>query len=179
MKIISYLSFGLLLVCSTCFAHRDAKLQITSSGQLLGLPHKYEPATLHVAFSSGIDGKSISSAKLQIGEHHLRIPECLNSVFPTQNMSEIQVSGSWHHSETVVPYYISFNFYGPDYNKEKTANSKISLLINLQTAKIIRVTAVIVHDEGTLISQELPIDVHALCPKEKLSNFMQANEDAM
>lgn len=127
----------LLALSSTALAHKDSRLGLADNGSIQDLPETYSPASLNIVFSKS--GKApIASAQLTLGSHKLVFPRCLTERLPTTSLKQITLSGSWYHSGSRLPPYMSIRFHNPAYGDNHYGNPEIDLLINLQTAKIIR-----------------------------------------
>jgi hypothetical protein len=128
----------LMALSSTALAHKDMRLGLADNGGIQDLPDAYSPASLDIVFSK--NGKPpIASAQLTLGSSKLVFPRCLTEQLPTTNLEQIALSGSWYHSGSRLPPYMSIRFHNPAaYGDNHYGNPEIDLLINLQTAKIIR-----------------------------------------
>lgn len=154
-----------------CFAHRDIRVTVEDDGTLVRIPPDYGAAALHVAFASSADGPRIATVVLDLGRNHTRLPACITSLLKTRAMSDVRASASWYHDESIVPYYLSLEFFDPGYDASAWANAGYSLLFDLHTGKLLWMRALIVRDGGKS-AQDKSEDLAARCPPAELESTL-------
>lgn len=79
-------------------------------------------------------------------------------------------TGSWHHDESILPYYLSLEFFDPGYSARRWTNPGVQLLFNLRTGKLIHVKSLVVGDNGRSL-QRAAVDLGSLCSPEVLAGL--------
>ncbi len=161
-----------------CLAHRDMRVTVEDDGTLVGIPSEYGPAALHVAFASSTHGPPISAIVLDLGKNHTRVPECVTSLLTTRTVIEIRASASWYHDESVLPYYLNLEFFGPGYDKSAWANSGHELLFDLRTGKLLQMQALVVLEAGKTL-QFVPVALAARCSPAELKELLSSDFDRL
>src|SRR5262245_7167409 len=150
----------LLVACiigtAECLAHRDRRLTVTDDGAIVGIPSQYGAAALHVAFESSTGDPKVSAVVLDLGRNHTRLPDCVTRLLTTRNMGDIEALASWYHDESIVPYYLALEFFGPGYSPSRWANSGHELLFDLRTGRLLQMKAMIGEDQRL---QFAPVDL--------------------
>lgn len=126
----------LLALSGTALAHKDRRLGLDNNGSIQDLPEIYSPASLDIVFSKN-GQPPVASAQLTLGGHRLVLPRCLTEQLQTTSLTQITLSGSWYHSGSRLPPYMSIRFHDPAYADDRYGSPERDLLINLQTARII------------------------------------------
>jgi hypothetical protein len=161
-----------VLISESCFASKDRIITLKEDGQLEGLPLEYNPAILHIQFTSqNEDSASISSISLDLGTNHIIIPICVTGLLNSKRMNEIRLSASWTHDENLFPYSLNVRFFDPGYKSNRSVNNGFMLMFNLHTAKLIRMEVMIVHDGGQSM-QSIPVDILDRCAPEERKAFL-------
>lgn len=162
-----------VLVSSTCFAHIDRVITRRADGTLDGLPSEFQPARLHVAFSTPTArGAPIEAIELDLGENRIRLPPCVTGMLLTERVDEIGVSASWYHDDSIMPYYLVVTLRDPGYDPGTPFNAGYSLMFNLLTGKLMSMDVLIVRDQGRSL-QNLPIDIEGRCRYEDVWQFFE------
>ena len=162
----SWLVAGLVLFSLTAQAHQDRILTLAPDGRLQGLPTAYEPARLDVGFTAmGSNGTRLTRLSLQLGKHQVSIPTCLLGLIPSDQRGQLQMSASWDHDESVLPYYVHLTLHDP-----APSRGSFSLLFDLRTARLMSMEVQVPREGG---DQSLPIDVHARCADDELANVLR------
>jgi hypothetical protein len=164
---------GLLVILgSTCFAHRDAVLPLHADGSITGLPRPYGPGRLDVMFSPDRHGRRIDSFALQLGKVNTRVPACAAGLLNTQSHGDIRITASWYHDESLLPYYLSIDFFDTGRDQGSSMNPGFSFLFNLRTGKLIQLMANVVLEPGRTM-QSIPVDLQKRCSASDLAGFAQ------
>ena len=166
LTLISILGALLTTVwCTACHAHQDRIVSIERDGALPVVPREYGPAYLHVKFADGSGGRQrISSVELVLGARKTRLPACITALFNTSRPEDIRASASWYHSEELLPYYLSVEFYDPG-SVVDPEGSGIKLLFNLHNARLIELSKM----RQSMDSR--PFELAAKCSRFELSEI--------
>lgn len=165
------LVFG-LVAAGTVLAHEDRLLPIADDGAMSDVPSTFGPAKLQINFSSlSSDEPPVSSIILSLGAKRIYLPSCVTGLFLSQSIKDVKASGSWHHDESHLPYYINVTFLDPGHDSSSWKTPGYSLLFNLRTGKLIKMEVHIARDNGESI-QYVPVDVAARCPSDVLTEIM-------
>jgi hypothetical protein len=164
-RLFAVLSVGLLLSTQVSRAHQDAVIGLEDDGTLLGIPAEFGPGKLEVSFASpsNHDGwhPPVSSVVLTLGKHRVLLPKCATAFLNSQSLKDVYVSASWHHSQSLLPYYLNVVFFDPGYGvREETPGFR--LLFNLRTAKLMRMQVMLLEHAGT-VGRDLPLDLKEMC----------------
>ena len=149
----------------TAMAHDDAVLRLSADSSLQGLPPSYEPARLSMSFSAVDDERRLTALRLQLGSASVQVPTCILGLVHANSAAQLQLTASWTHDESVVPYYLAARFAEPD----DTALA-FTLLFNLHTARLMEVSVQIAGSGK--IERSLPLDLHARCGDDELVDVL-------
>ena len=142
-------------------AHQDVLITRQSNGNLVELPDEYQPAFLIVEESSA---RSIGAVRIRLGNNQLNLPECLSVLF--HKAITIDLSASWYHDPKSLPYYLSIKLPTKKPARKTYGYDGWSLLVALETAQVIRVSAKFqVHDGSGQRGQE--IDLTTFCSADE------------
>jgi len=156
---------GLLLVIATIVggnagAHKDRPIELTSAGELRGLPKQYQPARLEL---SNTDQGRVS---LQLGKASTVFPECISQFFRRADRNRIWVTASWYHDPSHLPYYLNIRL-----EESGSDDEWWSLLISLDSANVLFIDHVVVTDGGNG-RQHDRIDPTEICTPEEQSQLI-------
>ena len=166
----------LALVSFPCLAHQDRILKLDDYGQLEGLPPKYTPASLRIAFSpEGSDRPPVISLELKVADKTTVVPVCVTGLVRTRSLKDVFVTASWYHDRSTLPHYVNINLYDPG-NEGADNRPGYSLLFNLTTARLIRMQVEIVRNAGKSI-QYVPVDLAERCSPSELKGFFDGIGD--
>jgi len=129
---------GILLVtiqgvAHDVLAHQDTIFSIASDGRLSRIPDDYGPVFIRLEGTA--DSPRVS---LEIPARRVSLPSCLARLFLLPKGETIRAKGSWYHSRSLLPPYVSF-----DLPRETIANgfyTGYSLLFNLETGELIELS---------------------------------------
>jgi len=110
--------------------HRDLIIQL-QGGKLVGLPRRYEPATL-----------DLRSFRIQIRGKGKEFSPFLKSLF--QEPYDLRLSASWYHERSILPPYLLVRISpkGESYSHE--------ILFDLDALQLIHVERVVREAHGTI-----------------------------
>lgn len=156
--------FVVLALIRPAHAHQDAILTLGSDGAIGGLPEAFLPA--HLLLDRDATGK-IAGAVLRLSAGQYTFPQCLVQLLGTAPQAKVILTGSWYHSQTVLPYYIGVVF-GREQNRQRSW--EIRALFDLKTAKPLGLTGVWYEqtDVGTSIRDKSNFE--QLCPGKKMTD---------
>jgi hypothetical protein len=163
-----------LLLSAPCMAHQDRILDIGANGQLADLPAQYQPAFLHVEFSpEGSGGRPVTRIELTVGNNTTPVPDCVTAMLQTRRIEDVFVTGSWYHTRSTLPHYLSVHLYDPgnEVDEDEGFRQGFSLLFDLTTTRLIEMEFDIVRAGGTS-SQSIPVDLSARCTADELKRFV-------
>lgn len=160
-----------ILASSNAIAHADRILPIGPGGAMPDVPLEFGPANLQVGFSAPLRASQpISSLVLALGDKRIEVPACITSLLRSREMKEVQVTGSWYHDESILPYYLNLSFFEPGYSANRWANPGVELLINLRTGQLIEVKALVDGDKGRAL-RHVAVDLSSRCSPEVLAGL--------
>ena len=169
MKLGWWFIFAFASSSSDCFAHTDVSLAIAPNGDVSGLPEEYGTFNLLVDFSQSND-PSIQSIVLAHGASEAILPSCITGLVQSNSMDDVELSASWYHDETTLPYYINLSLYDPNLDPSATQYPGYTLLFNLRTGKLMSMTLTRVVSKT--VTQDVPVNVGVRCTPEELRGFM-------
>jgi hypothetical protein len=112
---------------------------------MVDIPAQFGRAQLDVTFSAPGSAQAIGSVTLRLGRHVTVLPECIVSLLPSRQMAQVRALSSWYHDETnSLPYYLGVHFAAP----EDGPRTRVEILFNLRTAKIIKIEGVVASESG-------------------------------
>jgi hypothetical protein len=159
MKNFRFLLLTLVFFTSMASAHKDRILTVQSDGSIPEIPVSFGPVSLKI---SGL-GSVAPSVQFRSGAYINNIPGCVTSLIRSKLQSDVFVSGSWYHDESILPYYVSVKFHDPGYVKSKLYNSSTNILFNLHTAEIIEIKRFVARSDGNG-GQFINVDLPKGCP---------------
>jgi len=130
-------------------AHKNTGLELNDNGTVIGLPHKYEPASF--------ERKSFI---IEIAKKKIIIPECIKHSIGVNNELDysIDLSASWYHNSSDLPPYLNVSVF------PVAGKFKYHLLLNLDSLELIE--AVKADKPSNIIGfrhSRLPIDFSPEC----------------
>ena len=150
--------------------HQDTPIQLGPDGQLRGLPGRFQPAFLHVLFAPNATESRVSSIRLQLGDRRVSVPRCATRLLESPDSTKIRASASWYHQPMfTLPYYLSVTFYQRDYDEKHWANNGVAMFFNLETARLMQMTAE--QKEGSDALRHKLIDLAQYCARTELTEF--------
>ncbi|MDF3197028.1 hypothetical protein [Pseudomonas sp. 1928-m] len=162
------LTLLLLLLSSAAYAHKDSIITLNENGTITNLPPPYAPAALQI--ENSFFGNALTSIKLSVGKSKLTFPGCLLSLIKSDNKSQVHLSGSWYHENSLTPHYLHIMFYDPGHEESQNPNPGYKFLINMQTLKIMRMEYISVNVNGISNHQKLtPSDI---CKNNELATTL-------
>ncbi|CAM4451175.1 hypothetical protein [Pseudoalteromonas maricaloris] len=142
---LSFIFFS-ILISSAAFAHRDTGIKLQKSGQLIGFPKEYLPATFE-----------LENFALSIANNKLTLPECVSKFLVNNKLS---FSSSWYHTRSTLPPY--FNIKASSYSQ----NIEYTFMLNMDTLELIDAYQLPLNRSTAGIRYSLePIELPASCVK--------------
>ena len=162
MKKLRLLCFSVLLLASAASAHQDRLLTVLADGAIPEIPASLGPVFLKM---SGLGGPT-PAVTFRAGNKATTLPPCFTRLI-SATMRDVQVSGSWYHEESVLPYYVNVTFSEPDRLEGRPYNASLSVLFNLRTTQVIKVHQYTPDPSGNGVQYA---DVTASCGSDKRSS---------
>lgn len=131
------LAIVLFTIATVASSHEDRLLTLQADGSIPEILVRFGTVSLVVRF-----GPSGSDVWFKVGEHSTAVPACVTRLIRSRNLKDLQLTGSWYHEETLLPYYVNATFFAPGSSKDQTSGNYLSILFNLRTSDIIGVTEV-------------------------------------
>jgi hypothetical protein len=173
MKKTTIIALLLLALSDIANANKDVAITLEQDGSITNLPSNYSPASLKIK-SSFFSMNSLSSARLNLGKNHLDLPTCILAQIKSKNINQITLSGSWHFTNLRLPHYLFVSFYEPDYDKNRHENAEFRIMVNMQTAKIMRMEHLSVNINKIVNTQKLtPSKICSHEDLESISDLVQ------
>ena len=145
----------LALLAGPVAAHKDQMLQVMKDGSIPDVPAKFGRVTL-IVDGLGLENPLI---QLRIGGRHTTLPTCVSRLVSSRKPEQIEVTGSWYHSEKVMPYYLTIRFFSQGYDPKTSTyfQPHQDFIFNLHDANLIdsRRFKVVVNG-GEYLDLELP-----------------------
>lgn len=117
-------------------AHQDTYFNVSSSGNLSGLPKKYEPASVVITESKN---GAAPSVEISVAHNRLKLPACIARYFKLPTGLAMEAKGSWYHDKiSSLPPYLALDLPQKAFPEVKDFNG-ISLLFNLDTLALLEV----------------------------------------
>lgn len=105
--------------------HQDTPLEVDKSGNIIGLPEKYQSAKF-----------DFDTRYLRINDAEVTFPDCFEPYFKGSNDNLVYLSASWYHNPEIVPFYLIMELVQED------EEYVYSLMINLETLDFIHLQKV-------------------------------------
>ncbi|MEI8645503.1 hypothetical protein P4S60_07795 [Pseudoalteromonas sp. Hal040] len=112
----SFIFFS-IIISFTVSAHKDLRIKLEKSGQLIGLPKLYSPAIFE-----------LESFTLSIADNKLTLPACITKYLVN---NELSFSSSWYHTRSTLPPYINIK------TSNYSQNIEYSFMLNMDTVELI------------------------------------------
>ncbi len=125
----------ILLMSSPVHAHRDSLLTVSPDGSIVEIPKALGPVSLVV---TGL-GTSALAVSFSVKGQSTSLPSCATQFIKTKLATNMQITGSWYHEESTLPYYVRVKFFDPGYASNKSENSSINFLFDMRTSRLISV----------------------------------------
>ena len=148
----------LFIFSSACAAHQERILKLEDSGAIADIPAEYGPGKFMVVFQN----KAVSSAQLTLGGKSTKIPSCILRLLKSGSANNIQITASWYHEETNLPFYLNIDFLDADQNLISNYKNSYSLFFNLRTSKLIDLTRNLAVNNGNSL-QRMEINIDTIC----------------
>ena len=138
--LISYVRNYLLIAAlfltplQVAIAHQDTIFEISKTGSLLRVPDKYQPASLQIK----TEGK-LTVVTVRVSGVSLELPPCLSRLFEIPANEKIRASGSWYHSRSHMPPYLSFELRQNTKPGDSALYGGHELIFDLESAALIEV----------------------------------------
>lgn len=97
------------LMCNPAHAHRDSMLTVSPDGSIGEIPKVLGPVSLVV---TGL-GTSTLAVRFSVKGQSTSLPSCVTQLIKTKLPTNMQITGSWYHDESTLPYYVSVKFLIP------------------------------------------------------------------
>ena len=149
-----------LVCCSVATGHQDALVKVSRSGQLVALPEEYQPARLHIPSKQS---QHKSNVTLRLGASVVEFPPCISRLFYEVKKRQIRVTASWYHDPELLPYYLVIRL---SHERSKHAVRGWSLMIDLETAELLRLSELSITNDGNGQRSE-EVDVSSICTQEE------------
>ena len=134
-----FIGMVLLWVSFSSFAHKDVRLKVDEHGIVSRIPAEFGEVKLNI---QGLGTKK-KALTFSVNEQHTQVPECVANLIRTDSPQGMQLSGSWYHETSILPYYVSVQFYTPaQVQAQNYNNPDLSLLFNLQNSQLLSVNGI-------------------------------------
>lgn len=158
MKCFRLLLLAFTLFTSTASAHQDRILTVQPDGSIPEIPAPLGPVSLKI---SGL-GSTALNVQFRSGAHVNVLPDCATRLIRSKRPSDVFVTGSWYHNESVLPYYVSVQFRDSRHAENQPYNASLTILFNLRTAEIIEIKRFAADRSGN-DGQHLTVDIPNDC----------------
>jgi hypothetical protein len=155
MKSFRFFLLITALFTSAAAAHQDRILTVRPDGSIPEIPAALGPVSLKI---SGL-GSPTPSVQFRAGTHINNLPDCATRFIRSKGQGDVFVTGSWYHSESILPYYVSVQFREPGYIATRPYNSSLNILFNLRTTDVIEIKQFVADRSGNggrYLSVDLP-----------------------
>lgn len=125
----------LMLMPMTVQAHVDRVLHRRSDGSVAGVPQRFGPVAIDLRFPEN----QPPLVTLRIGPNAIRLPNCIAELIKARRVEDIELSGSWYHEQSNIPYYISVDFYAPGVKHEQMSGDYVNVLFSLHDARVLSI----------------------------------------
>lgn len=119
------------------YGHQDVLIQLQGD-KLIGLPRRYEPATLN-----------LRSFRIQIQGKGKEFSPFLKSLF--RRPYDLELSASWYHERSILPPYLLVHI------SPKAKNYTHRILFDLDALQLIQVERVVRFAGGTIRHRGVPL----------------------
>jgi len=134
-RISQFVALVAFAIAPNVNAHEDTVLAVLPSGTISGVPSQF--GTLHLS----IDGFGTRDLRIAfaVGDRVTTIPPCATALIKSRSMGDVQVSGSWYHHESTLPFYLNVRFLDPWQSPDPAERSSYAFIFNLRTTELIDV----------------------------------------
>lgn len=140
-----------LFVCGVAHPHMDRILTVQPDGLIPEIPASLGKVFLKISSL----GTSAPSVEFSVGQYHNNLPACLTKAIHSRQSSDVKITGSWYHNESIVPFYIVVQFYEPRTDPELPYGNFVRIMFNLHDARVQELSRVV---NGQGLEVELPDD---------------------
>jgi hypothetical protein len=145
------------LVVGAAEAHKDRILSVQSDGVIPELPAAYSATRLHIAFSS-TEGGSLSGLRFISSGRENSLQQCLLRLVSASSAHRLSLYGSWYHSESILPHYLSVEFQDTAAESRLPEPPGVRLLFSLRDASLLSVTRVVpVPHEAAVLHKQIKL----------------------
>jgi hypothetical protein len=159
MKLRVAIIIALTIIGHEASAHKDRILHLSEDGTIVDLPSEYQPATLRLDF-----GKIIA---LRLGKFETTLPYCLAKLPKARSSKDIEITGSWNHNESIIPYYLRVLLFDPAPNPTASGRSGYALTFNLHTSKLLDVERIEASEDGSS-AEDKAVDLRSECTRAEI-----------
>jgi len=166
----SVLASGVVLagiVASAAEAHQETPLSVSESGQIVGLPTRYEPAT----FQYVLKGSSSFEASLQLSGITVLLPPCITDLLVAYDDMSGEFGASWYHEASGMPPYLLMKAFA---KVEEGYAPGHSLLFDLDTAQIFEIIRFEPIQDGTHLEW---VSMDSICSASEQRQLLLEVED--
>lgn len=136
MSRLGWMLAAFALMPTAVQAHVDRVLHLRSDGSVVGVPPRFGPIDLDLRFPRN----QPPLVTLRIGPHGIRLPNCIAKLIASRRREDIELSGSWYHEQSSLPYYLSVDFYAPGVKHERlSVYPHVNVLFSLHDARVFSV----------------------------------------
>jgi hypothetical protein len=128
-----------LLTATNARAHEDTILSVLPNGAIAGAPSQFGALFLTI---DGVGTRNLRVSFMAGGRVTTLLP-CAIALVNTSSVEGIQVSGSWYHDESTLPYYVNVRFLDPWRSPDPAERSSYSFTFNLRTGGLIDATRIV------------------------------------
>ncbi len=161
-----FIGMVLLWVSLSSFAHQDARLNVGEHGIVSRIPAEFGAVKLNM---QGLGTKK-KALTFSVNEQHTQVPECVANLIRTDSVEGMRLRGSWYHETSILPYYVSVQFYTPaQVQAQNYNNPDLSLLFDLQNSQLLMVDSLKLAETS----------VESICKKIQINRERQAHKQTI
>jgi hypothetical protein len=132
-RISQFVALAALAFAPNVNAHEDAVLAVMPNGTISGVPSQFGTLRLNI---DGFGTRDLRIA-FAVGDRVTTIPPCATALIKSRSMGDVQVSGSWYHDESMLPYYLNVRFLDPWQSPDPAERSSYAFIFNLRTTELV------------------------------------------
>ncbi|MBL4623583.1 MAG: hypothetical protein JKY42_00305 [Flavobacteriales bacterium] len=148
-----YLLTIIVIFSTQILAHQDRIIEVSKSGNMVGLPERYLPAKI-----------DLNKSTISIGRAVFNMPICVSKYFANPDSYKMLVTSSWYHQRWKLPPYINFNI------APKGKDFEYSLLFELDNLMVIKFQVITKNNEQ--VKEFHKIDISEHCTKSIGSSYV-------
>ena len=133
MRKLHVILLALVLFIGSASAHQDRILTILPDGSIPEIPATFGRVSLHISDL----GSPTPRVQFRSGGYINDLPDCATALIGMTHPKEVFISGSWDHSEKIVPHYVDVSFQHGGQAKNESNKSGLNVIFNLRTAELI------------------------------------------